>query len=122
MALIVPSDGRGWFWLQAGVADGGRLSLFLNQGTMAWHGGQCRPAARIVAGRTGENAEHGFLRAALAGLGCCSAAGWRRSVRLRHRRTAREGPSKSTDGDCTGAGGISRLLCCLAVLPRRIVG
>jgi len=31
MALIVPSDGRGWFWLQAGVADGSRLSLFLNQ-------------------------------------------------------------------------------------------
>lgn len=31
VALIVPSDGRGWFWLQAGVADGGRLSLFLNQ-------------------------------------------------------------------------------------------
>jgi hypothetical protein len=30
-ALIVPSDGRGWFWLQAGVADGGKLSLFLNQ-------------------------------------------------------------------------------------------
>ncbi len=30
-ALIVPADGRGWFWLQAGVADGGRLSLFLNQ-------------------------------------------------------------------------------------------
>jgi len=31
VALIIPSDGRGWFWLQAGVADGGRLSLFLNQ-------------------------------------------------------------------------------------------
>ena len=31
MALIVPADGRGWFWLQAGVADHGRLSLFLNQ-------------------------------------------------------------------------------------------
>jgi hypothetical protein len=31
MALIVPADGRGWFWLQAGVADRGRLSLFLNQ-------------------------------------------------------------------------------------------
>jgi hypothetical protein len=31
VALIVPSDGRGWFWLQAGVADGGRLALFLNQ-------------------------------------------------------------------------------------------
>jgi Domain of unknown function (DUF4185) len=30
-ALIVPSDGRGWFWLQAGVADGSRLLLFLNQ-------------------------------------------------------------------------------------------
>src|SRR5262249_2242025 len=30
-ALIVPADGRGWFWLQAGVADRGRLSLFLNQ-------------------------------------------------------------------------------------------
>jgi hypothetical protein len=30
-ALIVPADGRGWFWLQAGVADNGRLSLFLNQ-------------------------------------------------------------------------------------------
>jgi hypothetical protein len=31
-ALIVPADGRGWFWLQAGVADDrGRLSLFLNQ-------------------------------------------------------------------------------------------
>src|SRR5262245_58110909 len=30
-ALIVPSDGRGWFWLQAGAADGSRLSLFLNQ-------------------------------------------------------------------------------------------
>jgi hypothetical protein len=31
VALIVPADGRGWFWLQAGVADHGRLSLFLNQ-------------------------------------------------------------------------------------------
>jgi len=30
-ALIVPADRRGWFWLQAGVADRGRLSLFLNQ-------------------------------------------------------------------------------------------
>lgn len=30
-ALIVPADGRGWFWLQAGAADRGRLSLFLNQ-------------------------------------------------------------------------------------------
>jgi Domain of unknown function (DUF4185) len=30
-ALIVPADGRGWFWLQAGVANGRRLSLFLNQ-------------------------------------------------------------------------------------------
>jgi hypothetical protein len=30
-ALIVPTDGRGWFWLQAGAADRGRLSLFLNQ-------------------------------------------------------------------------------------------
>jgi uncharacterized protein DUF4185 len=30
-ALIVPADGRGWFWLQAGVADHNRLSLFLNQ-------------------------------------------------------------------------------------------
>ena len=30
-ALIVPADGRGWFWLQAGVADRGRLFLFLNQ-------------------------------------------------------------------------------------------
>jgi hypothetical protein len=30
-ALIAPSDGRGWFWLQAGAADRGRLSLFLNQ-------------------------------------------------------------------------------------------
>jgi hypothetical protein len=30
-ALIIPADGRGWFWLQAGVADHGRLSLFLNQ-------------------------------------------------------------------------------------------
>jgi Domain of unknown function (DUF4185) len=31
VALFVPSDGRGWFWLQAGVGDGSRLSLFLNQ-------------------------------------------------------------------------------------------
>jgi hypothetical protein len=30
-ALVVPADGRGWFWLQAGTADRGRLSLFLNQ-------------------------------------------------------------------------------------------
>ncbi len=30
-AMIVPDDGRGWFWLQAGVADGNRLSLFLAQ-------------------------------------------------------------------------------------------
>jgi hypothetical protein len=30
-ALIVPSDGRGWFWLQAGIADRSRLFLFLNQ-------------------------------------------------------------------------------------------
>src|SRR5579883_2965625 len=30
-ALIVPADGRGWFWLQAGVANRGRLFLFLNQ-------------------------------------------------------------------------------------------
>jgi hypothetical protein len=30
-ALIVPADGRGWFWLQAGTADRDRLSLFLNQ-------------------------------------------------------------------------------------------
>jgi hypothetical protein len=30
-ALIVPADGRGWFWPQAGVEDRGRLSLFLNQ-------------------------------------------------------------------------------------------
>jgi hypothetical protein len=30
-ALIVPADGRGWFWLQAGAADRGKLSLFLNQ-------------------------------------------------------------------------------------------
>jgi hypothetical protein len=27
----VPADGRSWFWPQAGVADRGRLSLFLNQ-------------------------------------------------------------------------------------------
>jgi hypothetical protein len=30
-ALIVPADKRGWFWPQAGAADRGRLSLFLNQ-------------------------------------------------------------------------------------------
>jgi hypothetical protein len=30
-ALIVPSDGRGWFWLQAGTVDQDRLWLFLNQ-------------------------------------------------------------------------------------------
>jgi hypothetical protein len=30
-ALIVPADGRGWFWLQAGITDRGRLLLFLNQ-------------------------------------------------------------------------------------------
>ena len=30
-ALFVPSDGRGWFWLQAGVADRGRMFVFLNQ-------------------------------------------------------------------------------------------
>jgi len=30
-ALIVPSDGHGWFWLQAGVTHGSRLLLFLNQ-------------------------------------------------------------------------------------------
>src|SRR5215468_1196610 len=30
-ALFVPPDGHAWFWLQAGVADRGRLSLFLNQ-------------------------------------------------------------------------------------------
>jgi len=30
-ALIQPADGRGWFWLQAGEADGNRLWLFLNQ-------------------------------------------------------------------------------------------
>jgi hypothetical protein len=30
-ALFVPSDGRGWFWLQAGVVERGRLNLFLNQ-------------------------------------------------------------------------------------------
>lgn len=30
-ALIVPADGHGWFWLQAGVADRNRLLLFLNQ-------------------------------------------------------------------------------------------
>jgi hypothetical protein len=30
-ALIIPADGHGWFWLQAGVADQDQLSLFLNQ-------------------------------------------------------------------------------------------
>ena len=30
-ALIVPADKRGWFWLRAGAADRGRLSLFLEQ-------------------------------------------------------------------------------------------
>lgn len=30
-SLIVPADGRGWFWLQAGAADRGRLTLFFNQ-------------------------------------------------------------------------------------------
>jgi hypothetical protein len=30
-ALVVPADGRGWFWLQAGTADRGRLTVFLNQ-------------------------------------------------------------------------------------------
>jgi hypothetical protein len=30
-ALIVSTDGRGWFWLQAGVADRSCLLLFLNQ-------------------------------------------------------------------------------------------
>jgi hypothetical protein len=30
-ALVAPADGRGWFWLQAGVLDRGRLVLFLNQ-------------------------------------------------------------------------------------------
>ncbi len=30
-ALVVPADGRGWFWLQAGVAHSNRLTLFLNQ-------------------------------------------------------------------------------------------
>ena len=30
-ALVVPADKRGWFWLQAGVAERNRLSLFLNQ-------------------------------------------------------------------------------------------
>lgn len=38
-ALVVPADGRGWFWLQAGVADRGRLSLFLNQVEKAGDGG-----------------------------------------------------------------------------------
>ena len=27
-ALFTPSDGRGWYWLWAGVRDGGRLGLF----------------------------------------------------------------------------------------------
>ena len=31
IAQIVPADGRSWFWLQAGVADRSRLSLFLSQ-------------------------------------------------------------------------------------------
>jgi hypothetical protein len=31
VARVVPADGRGWFWLQAGVFDRGRLALFLNQ-------------------------------------------------------------------------------------------
>jgi hypothetical protein len=31
LARIVPADGRGWFWLQAGITDHGRLWLFLNQ-------------------------------------------------------------------------------------------
>jgi hypothetical protein len=31
VALVIPADSRGWFWLQAGVADRGRLFLFLNQ-------------------------------------------------------------------------------------------
>jgi hypothetical protein len=30
-ALIVPPDGRGWFWLQAGITNGNRLLLFFNQ-------------------------------------------------------------------------------------------
>jgi hypothetical protein len=30
-ALIVPADGRGWFWLQAGVCIDGKLYLFLAQ-------------------------------------------------------------------------------------------
>jgi hypothetical protein len=30
-ALIVPADGRGWFWPQAGVVDGNRLFVFLSQ-------------------------------------------------------------------------------------------
>lgn len=30
-ALIVPADGRGWFWLQAGSYISGRLYLFLTQ-------------------------------------------------------------------------------------------
>lgn len=30
-ALIVPADGRGCFWPQAGVGDHGKLSFFLNQ-------------------------------------------------------------------------------------------
>jgi hypothetical protein len=30
-ALITPSDGRGWFWLQDGIVDRNRLLLFLNQ-------------------------------------------------------------------------------------------
>jgi hypothetical protein len=38
-ALIVPADGRGWFWPQAGAADRGRLSLFLNQVEKTGDGG-----------------------------------------------------------------------------------
>lgn len=30
-ALIAPIDGRGWFWLQAGAVERGKLFLFLNQ-------------------------------------------------------------------------------------------
>lgn len=30
-ALITPADGRGWFWLQAGVPANGKLYLFLSQ-------------------------------------------------------------------------------------------
>jgi len=31
VALFVPADGRGWFWPQAGTADGHRLSVFFRQ-------------------------------------------------------------------------------------------